>query len=632
MLTEIRDRSSGWFAWIIAAIIIIPMAFFGVQQYADTQARPTIVEIGDAKITQPDFQARLSQIQNQRLAQNPELASTGILNSKEFKTSVLQSMMNQELVNYVANKFGYEVSDQQITNEILQDPTFQTDGQFDQDLFNAQMARYGRGGGRTYKTELKSSQRLGQVVSGYEESALVLPGEVRRLLEIQAEQRRFDLITVSQSDFRDQIDVTDTDIEQYYQDNIDQFQNPDRVAVEYVELDIQRVAEGIEIEEDVLQEAYESYKSGYESDETRTTRHILLSTNNGEDDAEQLAKAEALVTQLRGGADFAALATENSDDPGSASNGGSLGDVERGEMVPEFDAKTFALTEGEISDPVKTQFGYHIIQVEKINATEPEPFAAKRFELQEEEQLRVAEARVAELAEQMRNLLFENPESLAKAAEAAELEVRSSDLFSRTEGTGIASNEVVREAAFSNTVLTDGYNSELIELNDGVYVALRKKEFNPAAPKQLDEVRAQIKSALINERAIALAKQTGDDLLSRANSDWSSLAQDSAVNVETYTVSMLDTERKVSPAVMSEVIKMRLDDTATKVKSFSGMNGDFHIVRLTQIAPGDLANVSDAVKDATRRILRQRNGTAMVEAYIDGLSDQLNLEINEDLL
>ncbi|GGZ99986.1 peptidylprolyl isomerase [Arenicella chitinivorans] len=632
MLTEIRDRSSGWFAWIIAAIIIIPMAFFGVQQYADTQARPTIVEIGDAKITQPDFQARLSQIQNQRLAQNPELASTGILNSKEFKTSVLQSMMNQELVNYVANKFGYEVSDKQVTNEILQDPTFQTDGQFDQDLFNAQMARYGRGGGRTYKTELKSSQRLGQVVSGYEESALVLPGEVRRLLEIQAEQRRFDLITVSQSDFRDQIEVSDTDIEQYYQDNIDQFQNPDRVSVEYVELDIQRVAEGIEIEEAVLQEAYESYKSGYESDETRTTRHILLSTNDGESEAAQLAKAEELVTQLRQGADFATLATENSDDPGSASNGGSLGDVERGEMVPEFDEKTFALTEGEISDPVKTQFGYHIIQVEKINATEPEPFAAKRFELQEEEQLRLAEERVAELAEQMRNLLFENPESLAKAAEMAELEVRSSDLFSRTEGTGIASNEVVREAAFSDAVLTDGYNSELIELTDGVYLALRKKEFNSAAPKQLDEVRAQIKSALINERAIALAKQTGDDLLARANSDWSSLAQDSAVKVETYTVSMLDTERKVSPAVMSEVIKMRLDDTATKVKSFTGLNGDFHIVRLTQIAPGDLANVSDAIKDATRRILRQRNGTAMVEAYIDGLSDQLNLEINEDLL
>ena len=175
---------------------------------------------------------------------------------------------------------------------------------------------------------------------------------------------------------------------------------------------------------------------------------------------------------------------------------------------------------------------------------------------------------------------------------------------------------MVREAAFSDTVLTDGYNSELIELNDGVYVAVRKKEFSPAAPKELDEVRAQIKSALINERAIALAKQTGDDLLSRANSDWSSLAQDSAVKVETYTVSMLDTERKVSPAVMAEVVKMRLDDAATKVKSFTGMNGDFHIVRLTQIAPGDLANVSDAIKDATRRILRQRNGTAMVEAYI----------------
>ncbi|RBP51398.1 SurA N-terminal domain-containing protein [Arenicella xantha] len=632
MLTEIRDRSSGWFAWIIAGIIIIPMAFFGVQQYADTQARPTVVEIDGTKITQEDFQNRLSRIQNQRLSQNPELANSGVLNSKEFKTSVLQSMINQELVAYVAEEYNYQVSEQQINKQIVENPLYQVDGKFDQSVFNAQMASYGRAGAQVYRADLKRNERLGQVVSGYQESALVLPSEVRSLLEIQAERRTFDLITVNQVDFLESVSVSEQDVQEYYQANIDRYQNPDRVSVSYIELDTQSVAEGIEVEEDVLLAAYEDYKAGFASNETRTTRHILLSTTGDEDEQEQLAKAESLVSELRAGADFAELAEANSQDPGSASNGGSLGDVERGEMVAEFDEALFALPVQEISDPVKSPFGYHIIQVEKVNATEPEPFAVMRFELLEEEQQQQAEERVVELAEQLRNLLFENADSLEVAAAAANLEVQSSAFFARDAGQGVAATDAVREAAFSEAVLDDGVNSELIETSSGVYVAVRKLDFSPAQAKPLDEVRAQIKSTLTTERAIAAAKDAGDELLSRAKSDWTALAKDEAVSIETHTISMLDTERKVAPDVMREVVKAQLGDESTKVFSFTGLNGDFNIVRLTQIAPGNLASVSDAVKDATRRLIEQRNGASLVETYIESLSDELALEINEDLL
>lgn len=632
MLTEIRDRSSGWFAWIIAAIIIIPMAFFGVQQYADTQARPTIVEIDDSKITQQDFQDRLTQIQNQRLQQNPELANSGILNSKEFKTSVLQSMINQELVAYVADEHNYRVSDQQINQQIVDNPLFQVDGKFDQSVFNAQMASYGRTGAQIYRADLERSTRLGQVVSGYQESALVLPSEVRSLLEIQAERRTFDLITVNQADYLDSIEVSEQDIADYYQANIDAYQFPDRVSVEYIELDTESLAATIEVEESVLESAYEDYKAGFASDETRSTRHILLSTNDGEDEQDQLSKAEELVAQLRAGADFAVLAEANSQDPGSASNGGSLGNVERGEMVAEFDEATFALEVGAISDPVKSPFGYHIIQVEKINATEPEPFAAMRFQLLEDEQFLQAEARVVELAEQLRNLLFENAASLEAAASAADVSVQKTGLFSRVAGEGIATNDAVREAAFSQAVMNDEVNSELIETSDGVYVGLRKLDFSPAQPKPLEAVQAQIKTTLVTERAIAAAKETGDKLLNQAQLNWGELTNDDTVAIETHTISMLDTERKVAPDVMREVVKARLDNESTKVFSFTGLNGDFNIVRLTQIAPGNLAAVSDAVKDATRRLIEQRNGASLLETYIESLNEELALEVNEELL
>ena len=632
MLTEIRDRSSGWFAWIIAALIIIPMAFFGVQQYADTQARPTIVEIGDTKITQPDYQQRLQQEQNFRLQQNPDLAATGILNTPQFKRNVLQSMIDRELVSYVAEDSNYRISDEAVDQSIREEPRFQTDGKFDQSLYQAQMVANGRGGAQLYKAQVREQSRLQQVISGYRESALVLPDEVRSLLEIQAEKRTFDLITINQTDFTESVTVTEADIQEYYDTNIENFMEPDRTSVSYIELDLQTIAESVQVDDDTLQQAYAEYTENFAADETRETSHILLSTNSGEDEDAQLAKAEELVAQLRGGYDFAELAKEHSQDPGSAQNGGSLGDVERGEMVPEFDAATFELEAGVVSDPVKTQFGYHIIKVDKINATEPESFDSMRFELQEEEQLRVAEDLILEQADQLRNLLFEQASSLDAAAEALNLEIRTTGLFSRDAGEGIASNEVVRAAAFDDVVLNQDLNSELIELGDGMYVAIHKLAFAAAEPKKLETVSEEIKSTLTTERAIAAAEKAGDDILQRAELNWNELAKDDNVTIQTHTISMVDTERKVAPDVMREVVKMQLSDAATKVNSFTGINGDFNIVRLTQIAPGDLAQVSEAVKDATRRLIEQRNGDSLVETYIDSLSEELALEINEELL
>lgn len=632
MLTEIRDRSSGWFAWIIAAIIIIPMAFFGVQQYADTQARPTIVEIGDTKITQPEFQSRLTNEQNRRLAQNPDLASSGILNSDLFKKNILQSMIDRELVSYVADKRNYQVGDEAVNKAILENPTFQTDGKFDQSLYEIQMASRGRGGAQRYKTELRNGTRLAQVVSGYDESAFVLPNEIREILEIQAEKRTFDIVTINQADFTETVSVSEADISEYYESNIDQFMEPDRTSVSYLELDTAKIAEGIEVDDEVIQQNYEEYKAGFEADETRATRHILLSTNSGENENEQLAKAQDLVVQLKAGADFAKLAEENSQDPGSARQGGSLGDVERGEMVPEFDQAAFELEVGTISDPVKSQFGYHIIQVEKVNATEPDSLDVMRFELEEDERLRIAQDQVTEQAEQLRNLLFEQADNLDSAAQELGLSVSSSELFARDSGEGIASHNSVREAAFSDPVQSEGLNSELLEIADGVYVAVRKLKFAPAEPKELASVSEQIKLTLTSERAVAAAQQAGTSVLERAQQNWGVLVEDEKVEIANHTVSMIDTDRKVPVDVMQEIFRVQLEEQSTKVISVNGANGDFNVIRVTQIAPGDLTAVSPQVKDATRRLLEQRNGAALVDTYISSLSDELALEINEDLL
>jgi len=636
MLTDIRDRSTGVFAWFIAGLIIIPMAFFGVSQYASTEARPTIVEIGDQKIIQQDYQARLQQAQNRARQSNPSLANSDVLNSEFYKKQVLQSMIDQSITAHIASEYNYQVGEKAVDKVISEDPNFQTDGKFDQNLYNVFAASRGRTGAAQIKDDIRSASLSQQVISGYQESALVLPSEVRELLEIQAEERTFDLITIKQSDYNDKVTVSDADIEEHYTTNIDQYMLPDRTSIRYIELDRAVVAQGLTVEDSRLQELYEEYKDGFVADETRSTRHILLNTGGDNDDGAQKAKIEDLASQITAGADFAELAKAHSQDPGSAQSGGSLGDVARGEMVEEFNDVMFELAEGEVSAPVKTQFGYHLIQVEKINATEADSFDTLKVDLEFEERERLAEDFVIERAEQLRNGLFEQPDSLDGVAKELELSVRTTELFSREEGSGVALNEAIRAAAFSEQVQRDGVNSELIETADGVYVGLRKMDFAASEPKKLADVSEQIKATLTTERAIAAAKAAGDSVITRAESDWASLANDSTVEIANHTTSMIDTTRSVASDVLREVIKMRLDDTATdnatKVHSFTGDNGDFNVVRLTQIAPGDLAAVSQQIKDATRSLIEQRNGQSLYGAYIKGLNDELASDINEDLL
>jgi len=631
MLTEIRDRSSGWFAWIIAAIIIVPMAFFGIQQYAATDANPTIVEIGDQKISQAEYQSTLQQEQNRLRQTNPQLANADLFNSDFYKQQVLQSLINRGLTAHIADTNNYRVDEEKVTELIRNDPSFQTDGKFDPAVYQA-LSVTSPGGPEGIRNQVRTNARLRQVISGYSESAIVLPDEVRALLEIQTEKRTFDYIAIKQSDYRDQVTVSDAEIETYYQDNIDQFMEPDRLSVNYIELDKAQIAQEVIVDEVDLEAAYQDYQENFVSAETRDTRHILLSI--GDDNAdEQLAKAQELITQLRQGADFEALAKENSDDPGSAANGGSLGEVERGQMVSEFEEATFTLEAGVVSDPVKSQFGYHIIRVDNINATGAEPYEVIKPELEQQARDRQAEDLVLEQAEQLRNLLFEQADSLQPAADQLSLQIKSSPLFSAEQGSGIADNQSVRDAAFSDAVSQEGFNSELLEIADGVYVAISKKEFVESAPKPLAETSEQIKLTLTDNKASAAAEAAGDSIIERANNNWSDLQADESVSIETQTITMIDTDRKVPLEVSQEVMRLHLaEDESEKVSSFTSRNGDFNILRLTAIEAGDINAISEQVRNSTRSLIELRNGNALYEAYIDGLDEELNLEIKSDLL
>ncbi|MBX2847785.1 MAG: SurA N-terminal domain-containing protein [Acidiferrobacterales bacterium] len=630
MLTTIRDRSTGWLAWGIAALIIIPMAFWGIGDYASTEADPTLIEIGDQTISQNQFQAQLSsEQQRQRQAMGEQVNDT-LLNSVFFKQNVLDQMINRSLIDQISEDQNYQISDQQLADLIKQNPIFQVDGKFDPAAYERYVvsSRYSK---TQFEDAIRNDNRVSQVLSGFQESALVLPEEIRTLLEIQAEKRTFDLVAVKQQDYIETVQVSEQEIESYYTENQDNFMEPEKVSLSYLELDVNQLLNEVDVNEDELLAIYEQNVESFISIETRDTRHILLSTN-GDNDDEQLAKAEGLVADLRGGGDFAELAEANSEDPGSANNGGDLGSVERGVMVEEFEEATFALEEGAISDPVKSQFGYHIIQVQKINPSEQQSFEDVRFDLEQEERQRLAEETLLDRVELLRDFAYEQPDNLDSAAEELSLEIKTTELFDQNSGIGIASSVAVRNAAFSEAVMFDNLNSEPIEVSEGNYVVVRKLERQETRPRELADVSDQIKASLIDQKATEAASAAGEQLSQQANADWQSLLsaveESEVLELATHTVSLADQERTVDTTVIAQVTNAQMQEDTPTVFTVNGGNGDFYIVRLTDIEAGDLDSISEQIKDSTRRLIEQRNGQSLAGAYLESLRTNLVPEVD----
>jgi peptidyl-prolyl cis-trans isomerase D len=301
-------------------------------------------------------------------------------------------------------------------------------------------------------------------------------------------------------------------------------------------------------------------------------------------------------------------------------------------MVEEFEQAAFSLAENQISDPVKSQFGYHIIQVTSVQLPEQQSYDDVRFDLMQEERDRLAEDTLLEQVDQLRNLAYEQPDNLDQAAEELGLTIETTELFDRNSGTGIASSPLVRDQAFSDEVLNQEINSEPIEATPGQYVVIRKSQYQAAEPKSLAEVKQQIESILLSQAAASAAEVAGQDLLIKAKSNWSELEADEAIEINNYTVALTDQNVQVAQQVLRKVTALNLSNSSPAFAGVAGQNGDFHVIRMTAIEAGDVNAVSAEVKEATRRVLAHRNGQSLMSTYLKSLTDTMAPEVNTDLL
>lgn len=515
MLQNIRDKATGWVAYIIIGLITIPFLFWGIQSYLGVGGSATVATVNDTEIPVQEFQRELQQHQRQLREMFGGKVPAELAEGPAIKQSVLGKMIQREVLRQVTLDEGWRVSDLSVAEQIKSSPQFQVNGRFNKARYE-QLLKTQRLNKPGYEALVRQGLQLDQLRSLVDSSGFMLKADRKQFLELQSQQRAVDYLVLDRNQFGKTVSVGDDEIKAYYEKNGSRFMTPERVKLEYLELNRDKMAEAITVDDAEIQAAYERDKAQYKTPESRKASHILIKLSQTDSDEAKKAaaeKAQSVYEKLKGGLDFAAAAKQYSDDMLSRDSGGSLGSISRGDMPKAFETKLFGLNPGEISEPVKTSQGYEIIRLDEIKGGQQKSFDDVRAQILADIRMREVDSRFNDLSDQLVTLTYENPETLDIAAEDLGLKIQETDWVTRQGGKGIAADPKILKAAFSSDVLDNRQNSELIELDDGSAIVIRAKEYKPAAPKPLSEVKDQITQILRNKKLAKLVREKGEALL-----------------------------------------------------------------------------------------------------------------------
>ncbi|MDH3636962.1 MAG: SurA N-terminal domain-containing protein [Gammaproteobacteria bacterium] len=639
MLTKIRDRASGWIAWVIVFLISIPFALWGINEYFAGVDEINVAEINGVEIDQQTYRAALEDRRDALSRALGTRADPELINSKAFRRGVLDGLIQRTLLVNDATDKGFRVSNEQLRRYIESAPQFQRDGVFDTDLYQQVVSGY-RYTTTGFEERLRQENVLQQVRSGFTDSAFVTVSDMDTLLRHFQQKRAFQYVTISPEEFRDVIEVSDAEIEQDYQSNSSLYETPEQIKTQYVRLAVSDLKGEVNVGEDELRSIYENNAQRFTTPERRKASHILIQVKESDSEdrvAELREKAESLLQQIKDGAEFAELAREHSEDPGSAAQGGDLGFVEKGAMVEPFESALYKLADGEISAPVRTQFGFHLIKLTELVPQVQQTFDEVRSQLEEEEVRRQAEDLFLDRAETFRNLVYEQPETLDNVSEELKLPLQTSEWFSRNLGAegGISENAKFRETAFSDEVYAEGLNSETLELDRDTLVALRKLELKPEALRPLQDVRDRIVEKLKAEKARERVRVLSEEMLQKLKDgeEWSSVTAADNLDAQDTVVTRADTQTGVSQEVVKEVFKAGYPAAGEPIYgSVNLQNGSNIVYRLDSVEEGDPAIATDELRERVKAVLLRRRGEDPFLAYLDQLREGADIVVFEDQL
>ncbi|MCC5862223.1 MAG: SurA N-terminal domain-containing protein [Gammaproteobacteria bacterium] len=625
MLQAIRQKITGWVAGVIILLIALSFVFWGVGDFG-AAGRDAVAVVNGEEIPRREFemvyQRQLFQLTEAFDGAVPEEAR------RQARDRVIEGLIQERLLAQRTEARGYRVPDDVLAQSIQSIDAFQVGGSFSLDAYRARLLAQGMTPGM-FEEQQRRAIALDQLQDAIARTGFITPTEFRRFIELAQQRRELAWARFPVSEFREAIEpVTEAQIAAHYEANAARYLAPETVDLEYVEITLAGVSAELPVDDEALREFYQRTVADFALPEQRRARHILIAVDGQRDLAAAQARAQSLYERIEAGEDFAALAAEFSDDDGSAVEGGDLGWAERGFFVGPFEEALFELEVGEVSEPVETVFGFHVIRLDELREGELPSFEDMRAELREEFQRTEAENRFIDRANALADAAFETPDSLQAIAEAEGLQVQRLPGMTRAGSPLFSDSRPVVAAAFSPAVLLDGELSGLIQVDEEQVLLLRVASHQQAEVRPLEEVAEAIREELETDAAARLARETGAAFLAALRDDVDADELEARFG-RTLGAPRLFSRQEFNgapPALLFAAFELpRPLEGELVLDSLRLDNGDYAVFALTEVRPGDPAEIDQIIRDIENNRMASEAGFQEFALYLTALEEQARI-------
>ncbi len=632
MLQLIRDRAQGFVVGVIVLFICLTFALWGIDEYVGAGGAVVVAEVNGDEVELGEFQRMFQRIRQQAQILYGEQFNEAQWTGEQAKLSTLDQVVDERVLLGLASDANMRISNRQVFEQIRNNDQFRDEaGNFSQETYN-RLVGYMGFSEIGFEQQMRRDLLLNQLRTGIAGSAFVTNKEARLIEQMRKQKRDIGYGVIPVETFKNEDTPTDEEINAFYQEDTERYRIPEKASLEYVILSIEQLMKEVTPDEQDLVAYYEANAGNYTQDERRNANHILIQLKRDAPPSEvdiALEKAQALRTQaLSGDASFEELAKENSDDIGSRTEGGETGLFGRGVMAPEFEESVFGMQVGDVSEPIRTDFGYHLIKLKEINEGGLQSFDEARRDVEEQYRREQAEEIYYEQGEQLTDLAYEQPEGLEPIADTLNLEIQKTAIADRNELALTLPIEAV-SAAFSDETLIDGLNSQSIETDNGELIVVRVGEHQPSRISSLEDVRDDIIAAIQNKKAREATAAFGEKLLARlqAGEEPSLVLSAEEVEWREETAQSRDSS-SVNRAVLRAAFKADVPEAGSA--TFIGVPygvGDYALVKISNVSYPPTTEVVTADVDAVRNTVARNHVISDWRNFVEANREKADIEL-----
>ena len=618
MLVKIRERSKGIVAYFLVGLIAIAFSLWGMDSlFTAMRGDPNeVAKVNSESISQ--FQVdQVAQQQMRQLVQQGQIDADQI-DMNLLRQFALNQIIQDQLIQQATQQLNMQVSDRQLERQIVRIGSFQDEqGRFQQDRFAQLIAQQGLSP-QAFREQLKQDLLAQQLLGGLADSEFILSNEVNDFQVLVGQKRDYRYKLISAKDYLNQVEVTEEELANFYQQQAQIYQTPEQLRVNYLIFDPKNLAQQFTASEEELKTEYERYISNLQNQQNDySAAHILLTYSDDEEKQQAIDRLEKTKQQVQAGADFASKAAEVSEDVATAKQGGKLGRIQAGSLDNSFEQALFALEQpGDLSGIVETEFGLHLIQLTDKKEPETPAFESLREVLTERVIAQPLRNATSQKLEQLTNLSFSS-DNLNDVAQAVELQVEQSDWLVRNQLTGIWAESTVSKAIFADDLIKDGWLTQPLRLEDGRYLVAGRETYQPQQQQALEDIKELVTAELKQQKAAELVSKLAQQQLDKLQ------AKEAVVGQWQIAVNATRNDSSILADINQAAFRL---SQANPISTLRLINGDSVILELQKVTEGEVSINETEVKQLSLA-LQDDQSYRMQNSFVQQLERNAKIDL-----